>query len=126
MARLVWQRNGDTSMEAWAKRRPKEAVVFRRALLVAAGQSRRRQGYYQKPPYSLAALADDRCAAASVAALVRDFDKTRVCCHRVGLAQHLKEARVDLSTEAGRAWAWPFALTCTLSLSDDERQHAGD
>eukprot|EP00974_Lingulodinium_polyedra_P011022 1061260-Lingulodinium_polyedra.AAC.1 len=53
MARLVWQRRGDSSMEAWAKNRPCEAALFRRALLYAAGKSHRRRGYYRKAPYSL-------------------------------------------------------------------------
>lgn len=86
----------------------------------------RRHGHYLKAPYALLALADDRCSRAQAGAIVREFDNREACCHRVGVAQHLRKARVDVSTPSGQAWMWPFALSCTLSLSNTERQHAAN
>ena len=96
MARLVWQRKSGSSMKTWAKHRPTDAVTSRLALSMSAGQSKRGHGYYLQPLYSLVALEDGRCAPAQSAAIVRHFDEVRGCCHRAGLAQHLKRTRADL------------------------------
>ena len=129
--RLIWGREGDTSLAAWARRLPEKARLLRRMLL--SGGAWVYKGHLikiNKFPWTLAKLIDPRVAWEAKEKLVVDWAGKDLCCVPPGVARWLRGRVVDpmdlLHCRTWQRMIHMWAKFITFSIADVERLHAGN